>query len=130
MRYPGCSDDISKWPAWTGVQNLPGAGFKPTQTGDPANGVYQDFGTVVWRLPTRWAHVREDRVNEVNLAMMKNLRVRERYKAQFRCEMFNAFNHRRFDGPDASPSSSRFGKVTPAQQNLARIVQLALKVSF
>jgi hypothetical protein len=130
MRFPGRSDDISKWPAWTGVQNLPGAGFKPTQAGDPANGVYQDFGTVVWRQPTRWAHVREDRVNEVNLAIMKNFRVRERYKAQFRCEIFNAFNHPRFDGPDASPGSNRFGKVTPAQQNLARIVQLALKVSF
>ncbi|MDP2996943.1 MAG: hypothetical protein Q8N47_05600, partial [Bryobacterales bacterium] len=130
MRYPGRSDDISKWPAWTGVQSLPGAAFKPTQSGDPANGVYQDFGTVVWRQPTRWAHVREDRVNEVNLAIMKNFRVRERYKAQFRCEVFNAFNHPRFDGPDASPSSNRFGRVTPAQQNLARIVQLALKVSF
>ena len=130
IRFPGRSDDLSKWPAWTGVMNLPGAAFKPTQPGDPANGVYQDFGTVVWRQPTRWAHVREDRVNELNLGIFKNFKVRERFKAQFRCESFNAFNHPRFDGPDASPSSSRFGRVTPAQLNLARIVQLALKVSF
>jgi hypothetical protein len=130
MRYPGRADDISKWPAWTGVQNLPGASFKPTQSGDPSNGVYQNFGTMVWRGSTRWAHVRNPRVNEVNFAIMKNFRIRERYKAQFRCESFNAFNHPRFGGPDASPGSNRFGKITPAQQNLARVVQLALKVSF
>ncbi len=130
IRYPGRSDNISKWPAWTGVQNLPGAGFKPSQAGDPANGVYQDFGNVIWRLPTRWAHVRNDRVNEVNLAIMKNFVVKERFKAQFRCESFNAFNHPRFGAPEKDPSSSRFGRVTPAQQNLARIVQVALKVSF
>jgi hypothetical protein len=130
VRYPGRSDDIAKWPAWTGVQNLPGASFRPTQTGDPANGVYQDFGAVIWRLPTRWAHVRNDRVNEANIGIFKNFKVRERVKAQFRCEAFNAFNHPRFGGPDSTPSSSRFGVVTPAQQNLARIVQAALKVSF
>ncbi len=129
-RYPGRSDDISRWPAWTGVQNLPGASFKPSLPTDPANGVYQDFGAVIWRMPTRWAHVRNPGVNEFNLGLFKNFKVRERVKAQFRCEAFNALNHPRFGGPATSPSDSRFGMITPAQQNLARIVQGALKVSF
>jgi hypothetical protein len=129
-RYPGRSDDISTWPAWTGVQNLPGASFKPSQPGDPANGVYQDFGAVVWRQPTRWAHVRNPGVNEVNLAVLKNFKPTERIKAQLRGEAFNAFNHPRFGGPHTSPSDSRFGMIDLAQQNLARIIQVALKVSF
>jgi hypothetical protein len=130
FRYPGRTDDISKWPAWTGVQNLPGASFKPTQPGDPANGVYQDFGTVVWRQPTRWAHARNQGVNELNLGIFKNFKFTEHIKAQFRCEAFNALNHPRFGFPEVNPGNSRFGMITPAQQNLARIIQAALKVSF
>ncbi|HXN23717.1 MAG TPA: TonB-dependent receptor [Candidatus Dormibacteraeota bacterium] len=130
VRYPGKDDNILTWPAWTGVQNLPGASYKPSVGTDPRNGVYQDFGTVVWRQPTRWAHARNDRVNEVNLAIMKNFKPTEGTKIQFRAEMFNAFNHPRFGELHTSPYDNDFGKMNPVQLNQARIIQLALKIYF
>ena len=49
---------------------------------------------------------------------------------QFRFETYNLFNHVRFGGPNADPTSASFGKVDPTEQNNARLVQMALKLSF
>ncbi len=130
VKFPNSKDDISLWPAWTGVQNLPGASYAPKTSSDPTNGVYNDFGNYLRRIPTRWAHVRASRVNEANFGLFKNFVVRERYKAQFRGEFFNVFNHPRFGGPNTDPGSSSFGVVTPSQNNMPRVIQLALKISF
>jgi hypothetical protein len=110
--------------------NLPGASYVPKTSSDPKNGVYNDFGNYLRRYPTRWAHVRSSRVNEANFGLFKNFTVRERYKAQLRGEFFNVFNHPRFGGPQTDPGNSSFGRVTPSQNNMPRVVQLALKVSF
>jgi hypothetical protein len=112
------------------VQNLPGAGFKPQSSSDPKNGVYADFGNFVRRYPTRWANARASRVNEFNFGLFKTFKISERYKAQLRGEFFNLFNHPRFGAPNTDPGSSSFGRVTPSQNNMPRVVQLALKLSF
>ncbi|HWR54249.1 MAG TPA: TonB-dependent receptor, partial [Bryobacteraceae bacterium] len=130
VKFPNSGDDISKWPAWTGVQNLPGASYVPQKSGDPKNGVYADFGNYLRKYPTRWANVRASRVNELNLGLFKNFRFGERVKAQLRGEFFNVFNHARFGHPQDDPGSSSFGMVTPSQQNMPRVGQLALKISF
>lgn len=130
IKFPNAQDDISQWPTWTGVQNMPGAGFKPQSSADPKNGVYADFGNYVRRYPTRWANSRMSRVNEFNFGLFKNFRFTERWKAQVRGEFFNLFNHPRFGGPNTDPGSASFGRVTPAQNNMPRVVQLALKLSF
>jgi hypothetical protein len=130
VKFPNSKDDISQWPSWTGVQNLPGANYTPKSSSDPKNGVYNDFGNYLRRYPTRWAHVRASRVNEASFGLFKNFTIRERYKAQFRGEFFNIFNHPRFGGPNTDPGSSSFGRVTPSQNNMPRVVQLALKISF
>ena len=49
---------LATYPAWTGVQNLPGYGYVPTSTDTIRNGVYQDFATFIRTYPTRWSHVR------------------------------------------------------------------------
>ncbi|MBI4890830.1 MAG: TonB-dependent receptor [Acidobacteria bacterium] len=130
IKFPGANDDISLWPAWTGVQSMPGASYKPQTSTDPRNGVYADFGNYVRRYPTRWAHSRVSRVNELNFGLFKNITITERVKAQFRGEFFNMFNHPRFGSPNTDPGSSSFGRVTPSQLNMPRVIQLALKLSF
>ncbi len=129
--FPNSNDDISLWPAWTGVQNLPGADFKPRPgTDDPQNGLYANFGNYVRRYPTRWADVRGSRVNEVNAGIFKNFQASERMKVQFRAELLNAFNHPRFGAPDTNPHSANFGRVAQVQLNQPRVVQVALKLYF
>jgi hypothetical protein len=130
IRFPDRNTDISNYPAWTGIQNLPGYNYKPAPNDTIKNGVYQDFGNYVRRYPTRWGNVRASRVNELNLGLYKNFKLVEKVKVQFRFEAFNAFNHPRFGAPNTNPASSNFGRVDPVQLNNARQIQMALKVSF
>jgi hypothetical protein len=84
----------------------------------------------------------------VDLGFIKVFQINERFKIQFRTEMFNALNHTNFDNPrDASvgsPSirSSLFAQVCcagvapPSTQTIvqtgesARVIQFALKLQF
>jgi len=84
----------------------------------------------------------------LDLGFIKTFRISERFKLQFRTEMFNALNHANFDNPrDASvgsPSirSSVFAQVCcatvapPSTQTIvqtgesARVIQFALKLQF
>ncbi|HET9320994.1 MAG TPA: hypothetical protein VFO27_14500, partial [Bryobacteraceae bacterium] len=64
-----------------------------------------------------------------NLAASKNFYLfGERAKAQIRCELFNAFNHPNFYGPNTDITSSAFGLVTGA--NTGRRVQLTGRFDF
>ena len=53
----------------------------------------------------------------------------DRFNAQFRMDMFNAFNHPRWDKPDANVNDSTFGKITSVR-NSSRQIQLAVKFIF
>ena len=67
--FPSKNTDISAYPAWTGIQNLPGYNYQPTATDIQKglrNGVYQDFANFIRTHPTRWSDVRASRVNEAN----------------------------------------------------------------
>jgi hypothetical protein len=128
-KFPGSGDDISQWPAWTGVQNLPG-GTNCHPTGTAKNCVYADFANFVRTYPTRWSDVRARRTNDLNFGIYKNFSLSERWKAQLRGQAFNVFNHPRFDVPNTDPGSSQFGVVTPAQVNEPRVIQVALKITF
>lgn len=130
LPFPSKNTDISKYPAWTGIQNLPGYNYVPAPGDSIKNGVYQDFSNYVRRYPTRWGDVRASRVNEANVSMNKTLHFNERVRLQFRFEVFNLFNHPRFAAPDTNPGSSTFGRVTPSQQNSARTVQLGARLRF
>jgi hypothetical protein len=123
-------ETLAGYPAWTGVQNLPGYSFVPLANDTIKNGVYQDFGTYVRTIPTRWSDVRAGGVNNLDAVIAKNFTIREHFRLQYRFETYNVFNHVRFGAPNADPTSSNFGKVDPTEQNNARLVQMALKLYF
>lgn len=75
-------------------------------------------------------------INNWDLAVFKNFRIREGVKFQFRSELYNAFNHTQFSSFDSTARfdatgnqvNSQFGQVTAARD--PRIVQLAIRVQF
>ena len=59
---------------------------------------------------------------------MKNFLFRERFRAQFRGEAYNALNTPQFNAPNTVLGDPSFGKVTGAQP--MRVVQFGLKIYF
>jgi len=85
----------------------------------------------VGNTPRYVSEVRSDHMNNLDLAISKEYRVRERVRAQVRAEMLNSLNRNRFGNPNTafSPGSVNFGRVF-SSRNLPRIVQLTLRIGF
>jgi hypothetical protein len=64
-----------------------------------------------------------------DMSVFKDVIVKEKLKAQFRCEALNAMNTPLFYGPSTAFGSSSFGKIT-SQANFSRQLQLAMRFSF
>jgi len=64
----------------------------------------------------------------VNVSLMKNTALSERFKLQFRAEAFNLFNHPNFNLPDNFLGSPTFGRITSARD--PRHIQFGLKLLF
>ena len=65
-----------------------------------------------------------------DLGVYKNFHfAEERFRAQFRFEMFNAFNHANFGNPNGSFLSNNFGRIT-STFGFGREIQLGLKLNF
>jgi hypothetical protein len=76
---------------------------------------------------TRYASLRADGANNMDLSLIKNTHLTEKVNFQLRFEAFNAFNRVEFDTAKSTidnPTSSAFGKIT-TQPNLPRSIQLA-----
>ncbi len=80
-------------------------------------------------LPTRLDSFREQPLWIADLSVLKNFRVIEGVRLQFRAEFLNAFNHALFNTPNRDPTNSNFTKIT-SQGNRPRDVQLGLKLIF
>lgn len=72
---------------------------------------------------------RRDGVRNLDLALSKQFALTERFRIDFRSEMFNAFNHPQFDQPVNTLSSGSFGQIT-TQANNPRNVRFSLKLIF
>ena len=70
------------------------------------------------------------RTNSWDLGISKNLMARDRYKLQFRWEMFNAFNTPSFSTPVNTVTSAQFGEILSTGTVPPRVMQGALKLSF
>jgi hypothetical protein len=121
---------LATYPAWTGVQSLPGYSYVPTSTDTIKNGVYQDFANYIRTYPTRWSDVRASRVNNLDAGIYKNFKPTEKTKLSLRISAFNVLNHPRFPAPDTNPSDAGFGTVNPSQNNQARTVEMGARITF
>lgn len=99
-------DRINEW--------LRKAAFAPN-----AIGTYGVLGRNVFRGPG---------IATTDLGLVKGFVVREGIQAQFRFEMFNAFNRVNLSGPNASQNSGQFMRTTAAAD--PRILQFALRFQF
>jgi len=68
-------------------------------------------------------------VNFTNLAVMKDIQIKEQMRFELRLESFNTFNHVNFNLPNGNVNSSNFGRVTGDTLG-PRQVQLAGKFYF
>jgi len=102
--------------------------FNTTAFARPAKGNFGNAPIYPYRGPG---------VNNWDLNLAKNIPLgKESRNLQFRCEMYNAFNHTQFraiDGstnfdPSGNQVNGRFGQVTATRA--PRAIQLALRVQF
>jgi len=78
---------------------------------------------------TRLARLQGDAINNTDLSLAKNTAVTERFRVQFRWELFNAFNRPQFGAPNLTPTSGSYGRIT-TQANAPRSMQFGIRVSF
>jgi hypothetical protein len=81
-------------------------------------------------MPSRFNGIRADGINNFDLSMFKNYRVKERYTVQFRLESYNTLNHVQFDAPNTTPTSSAFGTINAEKGHGQRQITLGLKLLF
>src|SRR5262249_29239393 len=106
VKFPNSNDDISLYPASTGVQNIPGVTSNRCGHNAPTTGVYTDCGSYVRGYPARGANVRAGRVKVLNLGTYKIFSIREAWKAQWRGESLNPFTLPHLGGPNPNPASA------------------------
>ncbi len=83
----------------------------PNQFGTAPNGVLRGPG-----------------VHLTDLGIFKNFRITRQIQAQYRLEMFNAFNHTQFSGVGTTFDLPTFGTVTTAAE--PRLIEMAVKLTF
>ena len=78
--------------------------------------------------PTRFNNLRQDGSNTIDASLLKNTKLTESVRLQFRVEFFNLFNHPAFNSPDLNPTSSTFGRITSQANDIGRVGQLGLRL--
>ena len=78
---------------------------------------------------SRFGGIRGDGINQFDMSVLKNTRIKEGVNLELRVEANNALNHAQFIIPNTTPSSTAFGRVT-AEFSMPRTTQIALKLVF
>jgi hypothetical protein len=82
------------------------------------------FGNV-----SRTLAMRGPGIANTDFSLFKSFSALEKFKAQFRCEVFNLTNTPQLYGPQTNINSSTFGQITQ-QANFSRIFQLGVRFEF
>jgi len=72
--------------------------------------------------------IRGPGINNWDISFLKDTKIAESKKVEFRAEFFNAFNHAQFLNPDAGGFDGTFGQVS--QTRGPRLIQFGLKLYF
>ena len=127
---PGISPDASGAgqggrPIWLANPNFPKSQrtlteyFNTAAFAVPPNSTLGDTGRDVIDSPG---------LNNFDVALSKNFKIREGMRIQFRGEFFNVINHPQFSGLSTTVGAGNYGYVTSAQS--PRIIQLGAKFVF
>ncbi|MBI4889269.1 MAG: carboxypeptidase regulatory-like domain-containing protein [Acidobacteria bacterium] len=81
-------------------------------------------------LGTRFTGIRADGVNNLDTSLFKNVKIKERFTAQFRIETYNTLNHVQFAAPNTSPVNTAFGTVTAEKGHGQRQLTFGGKLFF
>jgi len=88
----------------------------------------QQLGSNIRVSPLRFGGIRADGQARWDFSAIKNFRITERVKMEFRAECINARNHPNLSTPNTTPTNSNFGFITG--QDVPRSWQMALKLTF
>lgn len=87
----------------------------------------QQLANNIRTFPSQFSNLRADRLNNMEVSIIKQIPLREPLRLQYRCEFFNLMNHPVFAAPNLSPTSSAFGTITDVV-NAPRTIQMALRL--
>ncbi|MGH9722651.1 MAG: hypothetical protein ACRD8O_20775, partial [Bryobacteraceae bacterium] len=76
-----------------------------------------------------YSGLRSDVSRQLDISLVKNTKITERWNLQFRSEFFNLTNTPRFAPPNISQGANQFGVVS-AMANQPRVIQFALKLRY
>lgn len=74
--------------------------------------------------------LRADGLNQWNANVSRQFKVHERFKFQIRADIINLQNRSQMAGPDLSPTSTNFGRITSQTSSLNRFYQLQARIQF
>jgi hypothetical protein len=74
--------------------------------------------------------LRADGLNQWNVNLVREFSITERVKFQIHGDAINLQNRSQFGGPDMSPTSTNFGRITSQTSSLNRMYQLQGRIQF
>ena len=85
-----------------------------------ATGTFGTTGIGWLRGPGTW---------NIDIAAVKNFKITESKRVEFRSSFYNLFNHANLGNPDTTVLDSTFGKIT-SMSNSPRVIEFGLKFGF
>jgi hypothetical protein len=80
--------------------------------------------------PLRSPNIRIHSAPQLDVALIRDFRITEGHKLQFKASAYNVTNTPLFGAPNTTPTSPLFGVVPISQINLPRVVELGFRYSF
>ncbi len=118
--YTGNWHDFNNHPHQTIGTSFSTANFDRNKADQPNGNNYRTFPMYL---------LRSDATNNLDLSVLKNFTLGERFVLQPRVDAFNALNHVQFNAANTSPTSGSFGVVN-SQLNQSRTLQGGLHILF